>query len=176
MGQTSTIASWDSVYHPGNVCVIAAGGVGFAFSLAACSGIEVIVASVKADDYIPFDFGIMAMGMYNWFSRNQDGRRFGWNAFGGGAFATVHLTFDNLEAHSTPFLEGFDFYTGFGAVYTYLDFTGEYTTSEPPGFGGVGLATLLGFNYYLAKWFALRVELASWSFTGGLTAGLVLKI
>ena len=174
-GQSSSDSTWNSLYHPGNVTLVVGGGLGFAFSLGAYAGVEVIYSSVKADDSIPFDFGILVMGMYNWFSRTDDDLNRGWDAYAGGALATVHLTFNDLEEHALPFLENLDFYTGLGVVYNYLDFKGEYRTTAPAP-QGPGLATLLGANYHLAKWFALNLELASWAFTGGIKLGIMLKI
>ena len=69
----------------------------------------------------------------------------------------------------------FDFYVGIGAVYNYLAFKGDFG-STLNWFGSVGLATIFGANYFLADWFALKLELASWAFSGGIKAGILFKI
>jgi hypothetical protein len=167
---------WRSVYDRWDVNITAGAGIGFAFSLTAYAGVELLYAQVYAGDEVPFDFGVMAKGMFNRCSRERDGTAAGWLGYGGGLFQTVHLSFAQLEDHSTPFLERFDFYAGFGANYTFVDLTGAYGAAESPELGGIGFGTLIGVNYHLAKWFALNAEFASWALAGGLKVGVLLNI
>ena len=106
--QTSTQSNWDSIYSPVNLSIFASGGFGLDISVGAYAGFELMYGELSVDDEIPFNFGILLAGMYNWFSRTVDDSELGWDVYAGGLLATMHLSFNNLTAHSTPFLDNFD--------------------------------------------------------------------
>jgi hypothetical protein len=169
-------AVWDSEYDRWDVSITLAGGFSYGFSLAAYPGVELIIASVKIDDYLPLDFGVSARSIISAYENPSTTTPAGWRHVGLGVLTTVHLSFNNLQAHSLPFLENFDFYVAAGPVYDIIDYTGSYAvTSIPIPANGFAVATAGGIRYFLLDWLAVNVELFNWSFSPGFTAGLVLN-
>ena len=149
------------------------GGLSYGFSLAAFPSVELIVYSMKIDDYLPIDFGLSVRGLITRYDNSDSTSPAGWLHIGIGPVATAHISFNNLEAHSLPFMENFDFYVAVGPVYDIISYTGTYATTPPPiPSNGIGVTTAGGVKYYFTDWLAVHAELFNWTFSSGVAAGL----
>ena len=169
-------AVWDSVYERWDIAFSLSGGLSYAFRPAAYPSIELIVSSIKIDEFMPVDFGVSARGLITQYEKSKDTEASGWLHAGIGVAATAHISFSNLQAHSLPFMENFDFYVACGPVYDFITYSGVYKSSPPPiPSNGIGITTAGGVRYFILDWFALNIEVFNWRFSPGLTAGLTLN-
>jgi hypothetical protein len=166
-------AVWDSMYDRWDVAVSLSGGVSYGFRLAGYPSIDLIVSSIKIDDFMPLDFGISARGLITEYKKTKDETESGWFHVGIGLAATVHISFNNLQSHALPFMENFDFYVACGPVYDIITYSGVFRSSPPliPS-NGMGITTAGGVRYFILEWFAVNIEVFNWRFSPGLTAGL----
>ena len=168
-------AVWDSVYDRWDLAFSVSGGVSYGFRPALYPSIDLIVYSVKIDDFMPVDFGVSARGFITAYS-DEENENDGWLQTGMGLAATLHVSFNNLKEHSLPFMENFDFYIASGPVYNLFSYRGKYKTTPPAFFtNGIGLTTAGGVRYFFLDWLAVNVELFNWRLNSGLTAGLTLN-
>ncbi len=167
-------ANWDSVYDRWDVAISLSGGLSYAFRPAAYPQIDLIVSSIKVDDFMPLDFGVSARSVIAEYTQtNPDDITSGWLHWGIGLAATAHLSFNNLRAHSLPFMENFDFYVVCGPVYDIIYYSGEFETNPPPiPANGLGITTAGGARYFFLDWLAANIEVFNWGFSSGITAGL----
>jgi hypothetical protein len=122
---------------------------------------------------MPLDFGVSLRGVVTDFKKPKDQSNTGWLHIGVGLAATAHLSFNNLQEHTLPFLENFDFYFACGPVYDIVYYSGDYETTPPPiPANAVGITTAVGTRYFVLDWLAVNVELFNWSFSPGVIAGL----
>ena len=166
-------AVWDSMYHRWDVAVSLSGGLSYGFYLAGYPSIELIVASIKIDNFMPIDFGVSARGLITKYIKPHDTNETGWLHTGVGLTGTAHISFNNLQGHSLPFMENFDFYVAFGPVYDFISYSGDYQSSPPliPS-NGFGITTAGGVRYFILDWLAVNAQVFNWRFSPGLTAGL----
>jgi hypothetical protein len=166
-------AVWDSAYDKWDLAVSLSGALSYNFRVAAYPSIELIVSSIKIDDFMPIDFGVSARGLITKYEKAKDPSKPGWFHIGIGLAATAHISFDNLQEHTLPFMENFDFYVALGPVYDIIDYTGSYAGSQPPiPSNGFGITTAGGIRYFVLDWLAVNFEVFNWSFSPGLAAGL----
>ncbi len=166
-------AVWDSVYDGWDLAISLSGGVSYNYRLAAYLSIDLIVSSIKIDDFMPIDFGVSARGLITKYEKTKDPGKPGWFHIGIGLAATAHISFDNLQEHTLPFMENFDFYVALGPVYDIIDYTGSYAVSPPPiPSNSDGITTAGGVRYFILDWLAINLEVFNWSFSSGLSAGL----
>ncbi|MBN1686408.1 MAG: hypothetical protein JW852_07115 [Spirochaetales bacterium] len=166
-------AVWDSTYSRWDVAVSLSGGLSYAFRLAAYPSVDVIISSIKIDDFMPLDFGISARGLITNYKNPEDESGTGWLHLGVGLAATAHISFNNLRGHSLPYMENFDFYVACGPVYDFISFTGAYESAPPPiPSNGLGITTAGGVRYFILDWLAVNIEIFNWRFSQGVTAGL----
>jgi len=169
-------AVWDSVYDRWDVAVSLSGGLSYAFKPAAYPQIDLIFSSIKIDDFMPLDFGVSVRSLITEYKKSKNDAASGWLHWGIGIAATAHLSFNNLESHSLPFMENFDFYVVVGPVYDILYFSGDYKTTPPPiPANGFGVTTAGGVRYFFLDWLAANIEVFNWGFSSGLTTGLTLN-
>lgn len=169
-------AVWDSVYGRWDIAVSLSGGVSYQFRVAAYPSVDLIVYSIKIDDFMPIDFGISARGLITKYEKAKDPAKSGWLHTGVGLAATAHISFANLQDHTLPFMENFDFYIAFGPVYDIISFTGTYADSPLPiPSNNLGITTAGGIRYFILDWLAVNLEVFNWSFSPGLAAGLTLN-
>lgn len=169
----SSEAVWDSEYDRWDLSVGVGGGLVSEWTLAAYPSVELIVYSIKIDDYLPLDFGVSVRSLISRYSDRSSALERGWDHVGIGLAGTVHLSFNNLEGHSLPFMENFDFYLALGPLYDVIEFTGAYAPSPPsiPA-SGIGFTFGGGAKYFILDWLAAHLELFVWSYTAGIQAGL----
>ena len=99
----------------------------------------------------------------------------GWKHVGLGISGSAHLSFNNLQNHSIPFMENFDFFVAVGPVYDFINYTGSYIASEPPiPTNGLGMSMSGRARYFLLDWLSLELELFNWRFSPGVSAGVAL--
>ena len=166
-------AVWDSTYERWDFAVSLSGGLSYAFRPTGYPSIDLIISSIKIDDFMPVDFGASIRSFIANYKIPDDTSGAGWLQIGVGLAATVHISFNNLQEHSLPFLENFDFYVAAGPVYDFIKFSGTYESSPPPiPSNGIGLTTAGGVRYFFLDWLAANIEIFNWRFNGGVTAGL----
>ncbi len=163
----------DSVYKPGDYTVSGSVGFGYEFSLVIYPGAEFFLAQARIADVLPLDFGVAARGFFNSYSTSSFGYDWGWTAFGVGVFGTVHLSFREFDI-PFKYLDNMDFYIGLGLKVDSFTYTGDYSSYSDSSNGGLGLASIVGVNYFFNDHFALVLEGAYWSYGGG-TIGLLYK-
>ena len=169
-------AVWDSIYERWDLAVSLSGGLGYGFRLAAYPSIDLIVSSIRIDDFMPIDFGVSLRSLITNYEKTKDTDISGWLHIGIGLAATAHISFANLQDHTLPFMENFDFYIAFGPVYDIISFTGTYADSPLPiPSNNLGITTAGGIRYFILDWLAVNLEVFNWSFSPGLAAGLTLN-
>jgi hypothetical protein len=170
---------WDSLYTPKDISVSA--GVGFlAFSqsggLAAYPGVEIILKEFIISEMVPLEVGAAVRGFFNLFNESSAGLDYGWLAFGGGAFGTVHFTLRGSDLNIAAFFEKLDFYSAMGLAFTYFSYTGDWGTRSKYADTGLGFASSGGISYFLRDNLALFLEGSYWGYGGGATVGALLKL
>lgn len=170
---------WDSLYKPRDVSLSA--GVGFlAFnqnvSLAAYPEAEVILKEFIISKMVPLEVGAAVSGFISLFNESTAGLTYGWLAFGGGAFGTVHFTFRGSDLNIPAFFEKFDFYSAMGLVFTYFTYTGDWGSRSKYEDTGLGFASSGGISYFLKDNLAVFLEGSYWDYGGGAIAGVLLKL
>ena len=169
-------ATWESAYDRWNVAISLSGGLSYGPKLAAYPSVELIVYTVKIDDYLPLDFGISVRSLVTRYE-NPDLAGAGWLQVGVGLAATAHLSFGYLELHALPFMENFDLYAAVGPAYDFITYEGAYSVTPPPiPSNGVGIATAFGVRYFFFDWLAANAELFNWRFSPGFTVGVTFKL
>ena len=169
----STEAVWESTYDRWDFAVSLSGGFSYKFKLAGLPALDLIVSSYRIEDFVPIDFGVSVRSLITNFVNDDNVVPSGWLHIGIGVIGVVHLSFNNLQAHTLPFLENFDFYAGFGPVYDIILYSGFYEAAPPPiPSNGIGLNTTVGVRYFFLDWLAVNLELFNWRFSPGVSAGL----
>ncbi|MBT3272113.1 MAG: hypothetical protein HN368_03085 [Spirochaetales bacterium] len=166
-------AVWESTYETWDFAISLSGGLSYGFKPAAMPALDLIVASYRIEDFVPLDLGVSLRSLITKFENKDTVDPSGWIHIGIGALGIIHLSFDNLQAHTLPFLENFDFYAGFGPVYDIISHSGPYEISPPPiPSNSIGFTTAAGIRYFLLPWLAAHFEIFNWSFSPGLSTGL----
>ena len=168
--------TWDSLYAPKDIALSVGIGFGYGFSLVAYPGVEFLVHEFVISETVPLEFGVAAKGFVNWFNENDIWGDYGWLAFGGGGFGTVHFTFRGSDLDIPPFLEKVDFYSALGLVFTYFTYTGDWGTLSKYADTGLGFASYGGVSYFLKENLAIYAEGNYWGYGGGATIGALLKL
>ncbi len=160
---------FDTYLHKGDLAVSAGVGLGYLASITLYPGVEYFVYQTKATDIFPLTFGVSGKGFLNFYS-NTDiyGDKYGWFAFGVGAFGTVHWGLKGADIDIPDFLRKFDLYWGLGLIFSHFKTTGTwsgvtYTLKE----GGIGISSYGGFNYFINDNLAIFLEGNYWSYGGG---------
>jgi hypothetical protein len=170
--------AWDSLYAPWDLTVSAATGVMVIRnnpSLAVFPAAELIVHEFVVSHVVPLKVGAAARGLVNLFFANDSWGDYGWLAFGGGAFGTVHFTFRGSNLNIPAFFEKLDIYTALGLVFTYIEATGDWGSLNKYADTGLGFAAYGGFSYFLNSKLALYLEGSYWDYGGGAAVGMLLK-
>lgn len=169
----------DSIYEPGDFVVSAAVSFLFPLGVAIYPGAELFITGINVADTFPIDFSVAVRGQIGTASYSDIlfGYSYGYTTFGGGPFASAHLSFKDMQNHSLNFLENFDFYAGFGVVFNYFSYTGDYLVywASEPTFR-VGFGTYEGVNWYISDSFALKLEFVYWGWlSASASLGVQLK-
>ncbi len=163
----------DSMYEPGDITVSMSIGLGYD-GITFYPGAEIFLKQARLADVLPLDFGAAVRGFYNSYSTSTFGYDWGWTAYGIGAFGTAHLSFREFD-FDFDYLDNLDFYIGLGIKYDHFSYTGTYSSYYDNSYGGIGLLTIGGINYFLNDHLAIILEGTYWG-TGGGLIGILYKL
>ncbi|MEW6565465.1 MAG: hypothetical protein ACOZCE_12880 [Spirochaetota bacterium] len=159
---------------PGDLALSVGLGYGFFWgAIDVSGGAEFILGKFVIADFLPLTYGAaVKASYYSW--NGGFGSDYVDTYLGGGAFATLHLGFKDLDLPSGfYYLNNVDTYIGLGAGF--FSYTWGLTTSRSTEFR-IGLRTTGGASYFFTPNFALTAEYGYYGYYNTGLIGILFKL